>query len=65
MGETFTCQRCGGTFGKGWADEEAFAERDRNFSPAEMAAEGQSSICDDCYQEFMAWLKQHPEVRLQ
>jgi hypothetical protein len=21
-------------------------------------------VCDDCYQQFMAWLKAHPEERL-
>jgi len=64
MADTYTCKRCGGTFEKTWTDEEANAERDTLFSPAELEAEGESVICDDCFKAFMAWLEEHPEVRL-
>ena len=51
MTGTFTCARCGGTFPKGWSDEESAAEARGNFTGAELA--DTAVICDDCYREFM------------
>ncbi len=54
MTETYSCSNCGGTFLKGWPDEEAEAEKTRNF-PAEVAAEEEFAlVCDDCYPLFLA-----------
>lgn len=50
----FTCAQCGGTFEKGWTDEEAAAEAQANFSATEL--EDTAMICDDCYGPFMAAL---------
>jgi hypothetical protein len=49
MGE-FTCANCGGTFVKGWSDEEAADEAGRVFGadiPDPVV------VCDDCYTEMM------------
>jgi len=43
----YTCEKCQGTFIKGWSDEEAKAELDRNFPGMEI--ENCAMICDDCY----------------
>jgi hypothetical protein len=60
-GETFTCAKCGGTFRKSRTDEEAMAETNSIFSPAEIA-EGLSILCDDCFNAFMGWMGR-PEAR--
>jgi hypothetical protein len=46
--DAYTCADCGGTFPKGWSDEEAAAERDRDFP--RLAEEDMVVVCDDCYQ---------------
>ncbi len=43
---TFTCALCGGTFEKGWTDEEMMDEAEKNFG--DIAFEG-NTVCDDCY----------------
>jgi len=44
---TFTCWECGGTFPKGWTDEEARAESAANgFDPG---AADMVTVCDDCH----------------
>lgn len=54
MADTFVCAHCGGTFGKGWSDEEAVAEAaEMPWAPIDEA--DQEVICDDCYQAFTAW----------
>lgn len=53
-GGEYTCERCGRTFASDWSDEEATAEARENFSEAELAFP-LAVICDDCYEEFMAW----------
>jgi hypothetical protein len=57
---TFTCALCGGTFEKGWSEEEELAEAAASFSPAEL--EDAAVLCDDCYQPFAAAL---PGIRAQ
>ena len=55
-GESYTCERCGGTFKKGWSDEEAIAEATALFPAGHIAApEDQATVCDPCFQEIMAW----------
>ena len=56
LGESYTCERCGETFTKGWSDEEAMAEA-RDLFPAEHIAtpEDQATVCDGCFREIMAW----------
>jgi len=47
---TFTCGACGGTFPRGWTDEEAAAEALAAFSPGELLTEAVGVVCDDCWQ---------------
>jgi len=55
-GESYTCERCGGTFTKGWSDEEAAAEAQDLFPAGHIAApEDQATVCDPCFREIMAW----------
>lgn len=56
MSETFTCEQCGGTFPKIRSDEEAMAEARSLWTPEAMA-DPQAVICDDCFQEFIAWAR--------
>lgn len=42
----YTCAKCHGKFIRGWTDEEAEAEYDRNFSGNIVARD---IVCDDCY----------------
>lgn len=56
IGESYTCERCGGTFEKIRSDEEAMAEARSLWTPETMADE-QCVICDDCFGEFMEWAK--------
>lgn len=46
----YKCGHCGGVFKKGWSDDEAKLEAERNFGkhPDEWKDE-QVIICDDCY----------------
>jgi len=53
-GESFTCARCGGTFGKTRSDEEAMTEARSLWTPETMA-DPQVTICDPCFREFAAW----------
>ena len=55
-GESYTCDRCGGTFEKVRSDEEAMTEARSLWTPETMADE-QAVICDDCFREFMEWAK--------
>ena len=51
MSETYKCAQCGGTFDKGWTDDEALAEKSANgFDELDCAV-----VCDDCYKTIMAW----------
>lgn len=55
----YRCDCCGGIFDKGWSDEEARAEAEQQFGEA-LHAEGEppALVCDDCYNEIMAWAKE-------
>lgn len=52
---TFTCECCGGTFTKGWSDQEARDESVAAFG--ELAPEDQATVCDPCYAAIMAWAR--------
>jgi hypothetical protein len=56
MSDTFTCAVCGGTFDKGWSDEEMLAEaRLHGFD-----LEGDNVlVCDDCFEPVMS-ANNHP-----
>lgn len=56
--ETFTCDRCRGTFEKGMSDEEADAEARALYvdvPPGEDASMG--VLCHDCWLLFMEWAR--------
>ena len=55
-GESFTCERCGGTWEKVRSDEEALTEAESLWTPETMA-HPQAIICDDCFGEFMEWAR--------
>jgi hypothetical protein len=61
---TFTCETCGGTFLAIRPDDEAQAEAVHTFG-VRGDAPGMAVVCDDCYREFMAWIRrvarQHAE----
>lgn len=55
---TFVCAACQGVFKKGWTDEAAAAEATIVFPELNQNDKSEAAIiCDDCYQEFMAWMK--------
>ena len=55
MTETFTCESCGETMGKGWSDAEAAAEAEELFPGIDVAdLEEAAVVCDGCYQMIMA-----------
>lgn len=47
----FRCAICGGVFTKGWTDEEALAEMNRDFP--DFVAEQCDVVCDECYRDIM------------
>jgi len=50
----FTCSRCKITFTAGWTEEEAIAEREKDFpdTPQEQCVR----VCEECYNKIMrAW----------
>jgi len=51
--DSFKCEACGGTFTKGWTDEEALAESAALGFGGDLAV-----ICDDCHEQLMAWAKE-------
>lgn len=50
---TFTCDRCGGTFPNAWTEEEAEAELARDFPGFAKSECG--VLCDDCHAKFTEW----------
>jgi len=60
MNNTYTCAHCRGTFEKGWSDEEAMKEKDRDY--AQFPIEECALVCDDCYQKYNAWTKKERVV---
>jgi hypothetical protein len=59
IGEPYRCWVCGGTFTKTCSDEEAKAEQAGIWQP-QPGDDG--IVCDDCFQQVMAWAAaEHPE----
>ena len=53
--ETFTCESCRGTFGKGWSDAEATAEAEELFPGIDVSDPSVAGIvCDGCFEYIMA-----------
>lgn len=48
----YRCCICGEIFEKGWTDEEAMDEMEKNFGVREKPTED-NLACDDCYQQFL------------
>jgi protein-arginine kinase activator protein McsA len=53
----YTCDACGGTFSKGWSDENAVAEMNREWG--DIPVDKRSTVCETCYIKFNEWLKAH------
>jgi DNA-directed RNA polymerase subunit RPC12/RpoP len=54
----YQCAKCGNVYNKGWTDEEAKAEACEVFPGLDSDNHEESAIlCDDCYNEMMAWLR--------
>ena len=55
-GMTYRCSACGGIFEKGWSDQEAEQDaREKWGVPNAMNNPEMTVVCDDCYQQMMAW----------
>jgi DNA-directed RNA polymerase subunit RPC12/RpoP len=52
--KTYKCAVCGGIFDSEWTDEEAEAERQKNFGGE--PKEDDALVCDDCYKEIIRQL---------
>lgn len=59
--QTYTCALCNQTFTKGWSDEEALAELEKEFPL--MAIEHCAVVCDDCYTAPMTFDTHKAKVR--
>lgn len=53
--KTFTCDRCGETYESNRSDEDCWKEFNE-ISP-EAIHDPIAILCDDCFEEFMAWFK--------
>ena len=51
----YTCSACGGTFDKGWTDEEALDEKEQMWG--DIPLDQCDVICDDCNTKFLEWMK--------
>jgi hypothetical protein len=50
----FTCASCGGTFKKGWSDEEAAAEAQELFPGIDVSDPDEAGVvCDGCFRHIM------------
>jgi hypothetical protein len=54
MAEKYTCAACGGTFSKGWSEEEALAESRDVFGVDPAQDPTMAVVCDDCYKAMTA-----------
>jgi len=52
--DTYTCDRCSGTFETDRTEVDCLAECAENFG---FVPEDRATICEDCYQEFMEWAR--------
>ncbi len=55
IGDEFTCDVCGGRFTKERSDEECWDEALDLYPADQIAREGVGTVCDDCYQQVIAW----------
>jgi hypothetical protein len=64
MSDTFTCDNCGGTFGKMRPDEEAEAEAQELFPGIDVTDPEESGVvCDDCFDHIMGRVRaEAPEL---
>jgi len=63
MPETFTCESCGGTFGKGWSDDEAAAEAQEWFPGIDVSDDEAAIVCTGCYEHIMGRVRaEAPEL---
>lgn len=53
MADDFTCSLCKGTFKKSRSDEEALAEKEKEWGS--IPIEECDTLCSDCYQLFINW----------
>lgn len=61
-GESYECAVCHGVFLKTRSDEEALAEMRETWQPTS-DDDDLGTVCDDCFQQVMAWAQtQAPEV---
>ena len=61
MTREFTCDGCGEVFESAWSQEEAEAEALKLFGELPQE-DNRGSLCDDCYKEFIKWLKFYPTM---
>ena len=61
----FTCDMCGGTFERGWSDEEATQEAVANGFKHEIETGDTACVCEDCYQKLNARFHFHSTLGLQ
>jgi DNA-directed RNA polymerase subunit RPC12/RpoP len=54
-GSTYTCAACGGTFEKGWTDEEAEAEMKQLYG--DLPKDDRVIICSSCNDKLRAYLR--------
>jgi hypothetical protein len=62
MPHDYKCEHCGGTFTSERSDEEARAEALATWSE-DPESGTMSLICDDCYQQFMAWYARQADAQ--
>jgi hypothetical protein len=51
----FTCAHCRKSFVSAWTQEEALAEKDRDYP--QFPLEECAVLCDDCYRRYSEWAK--------
>jgi hypothetical protein len=56
---TFTCDRCHGTFIKMRSDDDARREYEKLCPEANTRGDETVEVCDDCWREFTVWAKQN------
>lgn len=58
--DCFQCSNCHGIFPKGLSDEEAEAQRAKEFP--DIPSSEMVVVCDDCYEKMKAYFEAHPEA---
>jgi hypothetical protein len=60
--DLYTCECCGGTFEKGWSDEEMRLESVEKFP--ELKDEDAAVVCDDCYKKIENYINTMPRLKI-